>query len=90
VTVTGVKTVPLDEAQYYVPRCVDGSGGNCNLDRVNRKVRKYDVSRREPVFAWLGACCPYCAGLNTRCSPQGLSPTQKEIVAVQLAAPAGG
>lgn len=37
-TVTGVTTVPLSEAQYYVPRCVDGSGGNCNLDKVNKKV----------------------------------------------------
>jgi hypothetical protein len=46
VTVTGVKTVPLDEAQYYVPRCVDGSGGNCNLDRVNRKllVRRFTAA----------------------------------------------
>jgi hypothetical protein len=46
VTVTGVTTVRLSKAQYYVPRCVDGSGGSCNLDKVNRKllVRRFTAA----------------------------------------------
>jgi hypothetical protein len=63
VTVTGVTSVPLHEAQYYVPRCVESSGGNCNLDRVNRKllVRRFTAAGssgrafKQPPGVWCDA-----------------------------------
>jgi hypothetical protein len=35
VKITGITT---GDAQYYVPRCVSGSGGNVNLDATNKKL----------------------------------------------------
>jgi hypothetical protein len=37
------------DAQYYVPRCIGGCGGNINLDKVNMKVSS--------PLAW--QCCHY-------------------------------
>jgi hypothetical protein len=56
VKITGIDT---GDAQFYVPRCVSGSGGNINLDAINKKVLVL-LCRRACICSTLqhGMCGP--------------------------------